>query len=106
MTNSNPYTKAAMVELTTYKRIRGTGAVTTVTRAVTAVGFQDGEAWVLFYAGPRGAIYETRHTDPSRVWVCRALSLTARPMTLDTAAIRFSNFRDATDADRSEVFGD
>lgn len=102
------FTKAVTIELDTYRRVRGKpGQVKTVTRTTVGVGSQQEDGtWVVFYAGTRGAIYESRHTDPSRVWVCRALSLSAKPMILDRAAIRFSDFRDATDADRKAVFGD
>lgn len=102
------YPQAVTIELDTYRRVRGCpGKVKTVTRTTTGVGFfdVDRDRWVIWYAGTRGAIYETNHSDPRRVWVCRSLSLSARPMWLDRAAIRFSDFRNATDADRKAVFG-
>lgn len=102
------YNTAVTIELSTYKRVRGTGKVVLTTKTVTGVGHRDEarDRWVIYYAGPRGAIYETIHTDPRRVWVCRSLTLSAKPMWLDRAAIRFNDFRPATDADRKAVFGD
>jgi hypothetical protein len=107
MTDTNYFPAAVTIELDRFSRVRGKpGQVKTVTRTTTGVGHYDEarKRWVFWYAGARGAVYESNHSDPRSVWVCRSFSPSARPMYLDRAAIRFSNVRPATETDLKVVF--